>query len=85
MVDVFGPTEVLVGILDTGVNFGKVFPGHIGEFIVSNFGGPVGIVVFLDEGVVGSPRGVGGVDFSIGVLFVEQFDPGFEASADFDL
>ena len=85
VVDVFAAAQVFVGVFDTGVDFGKFFPGHVGEFVVAGFHRVVGQVELLDEGIVGRPRGVGGVDLSIGVLFVEQFDPGFKTGADFDL
>ena len=39
----------------------------------------------LDEDVVGFPRGVLGIVLSVGVFFVEKFDPRLEASAGFDL
>ena len=85
MVDVLGTAKVFVSIFDTRVDFGKIFPRHIGEFVVADFGGVTFGVVVLDEGIVGRPGGVDGVNLSIGVLFVEEFDPGFEASTGFDL
>jgi hypothetical protein len=39
----------------------------------------------LDEDVVGFPRRVLGIVLSVGVLFVEKFDPRLEASAGIDL
>ena len=85
MVDVLGTAKVFVSIFDTRVDFGKIFPRHIGEFVVADFGGVTFGVVFLDEGIVGRPGGVDGVNLSIGVLFVEEFDPGLEAGTGFDL
>ena len=85
MVDIFGTTEVFVRVFQTSVNFGEIIPGHVREFIVAN-GGRVSFgVVFLDESIVGFPSVVGGVNFSVGILFVEQFGPRFEACTGFNL
>jgi len=75
VVDVLGTAKVLVSIFDPRVDLGKIFPRHIGEFVVADFGRVTFGVVLLDEGVVGGPGGVGGVNLSIGVLFVEEFGP----------
>jgi hypothetical protein len=84
VVDVLGTAKVFVSIFDTRVDFGKIFPRHIGEFVVADFGGVTFGVVVLDEGIVGRPGGVDGVNLSIGVLFVEEFHPRLETSAGFD-
>ena len=85
MVNVLWATEVLVGVLETRVLGCEFFPRHVGEFIVTNLVGKTLGVSRLDEDVVGFPRGVLGIVLSVGVFFVEKFDPRLEASAGFDL
>ena len=85
MVDVLWTLEVLVGILETRVLGCKFLPRHVGEFIVTNLVGKTLGVSRLDEDVVGFPRRVLGIVLSVGVLFVEKFDPRLEASAGIDL
>ena len=75
VVDVFGASKVFVRVFDTGVDFGKIIPRHVREFIVANGGGVSFGVVILDKRIIGFESFELGIHFSIGVLFVEEFGP----------
>ena len=52
---------------------------------MANFSRVIFAVVVLNKGVVFFPSSKNLIDFGVGVIFVEKFDPGFETSTGFDL